>query len=420
MRVLRSSLFALMLSSASIVGLAASAQAQISAAINVTVAPPPLPEYDQPPLPEIGYLWSPGYWAWDGSDYYWVPGSWVLPPQPDLLWTPGWWGFNNGFYAFNAGYWGGSVGYYGDVDYGYGYYGLGYQGGYWNHGNFYYNRRVNNVTNVHDGHFYDRDVPNNPGASRVSYHGGQGGTERGPNRWETAASHGMHDGPTALQTQHREAAAKAPDQRFAKNHGRPPVAATAKPGAFAGPGVVAAHPEKEAPKPAPAEAAKTGAEAPKAHEDKTSVAPKYDAAKPPEPARGAGADRRAPPARQPVGGEKAPVSPKTPATVHAPTVHPAAAAPGRRHEQHVAPPAKAAPHAQRPAPQRREPAVQRQQRPAPRMQRQAPERQQPQMQRQQPQRQQPQMQRPQPQRQPQPHGGGGGGQHGGGAERRIP
>ena len=26
--------------------------------------PPPLPDYDQPPAPGDGYLWTPGYWAW--------------------------------------------------------------------------------------------------------------------------------------------------------------------------------------------------------------------------------------------------------------------------------------------------------------------------------------------------------------------
>jgi hypothetical protein len=53
--------------------------------------PPPLPIYDQPPMPAPGYYWTPGYWAWNNYDYYWVPGVWVEPPQPGLLWTPGFW-----------------------------------------------------------------------------------------------------------------------------------------------------------------------------------------------------------------------------------------------------------------------------------------------------------------------------------------
>ena len=71
--------------------------------VSVTIAPPALPVYVQPPMPAPGYMWTPGYWAWDGS-YYWVPGTWVMAPV-GLLWTPGYWGWANGVYAWNAGYW---------------------------------------------------------------------------------------------------------------------------------------------------------------------------------------------------------------------------------------------------------------------------------------------------------------------------
>ena len=53
--------------------------AQIAASI--TVAPPELPVYEQPMCPGDGYIWTPGYWAWD-SEYYWVPGTWVMAPEP--------------------------------------------------------------------------------------------------------------------------------------------------------------------------------------------------------------------------------------------------------------------------------------------------------------------------------------------------
>ena len=80
------------------------APAQVSVSINVGVAPPPLPVYEQPPIPGYGYIWAPGYWAWDEqiSDYYWVPGTWVRPPRVGLLWTPAWWGVANGRYGFTA------------------------------------------------------------------------------------------------------------------------------------------------------------------------------------------------------------------------------------------------------------------------------------------------------------------------------
>ena len=106
--------------------------------------PPPLPDYDQPPMPAFGYIWTPGYWAWNNDDYYWVPGVWVEPPQPGLLWTPAIGRSSAASTYFHRGYWAPHVGFYGGVNYGYGYNGLGYEGGRWENGRFYYNTTVNN------------------------------------------------------------------------------------------------------------------------------------------------------------------------------------------------------------------------------------------------------------------------------------
>ena len=48
--------------------------------ISVGFAPPVLPVYVQPPCPEDGWLWTPGYWAYGDDGYYWVPGTWVPAP----------------------------------------------------------------------------------------------------------------------------------------------------------------------------------------------------------------------------------------------------------------------------------------------------------------------------------------------------
>ena len=98
-------------------------------------------------MPGPGYLWSPGNWSWDEerADYYWVPGTWVEPPRPGLLWTPGYWGAFAGGFIFHPGYWGDRVGFYGGINYGFGYGGVGYEGGRWDHGQFFYNRTVNNL-----------------------------------------------------------------------------------------------------------------------------------------------------------------------------------------------------------------------------------------------------------------------------------
>ena len=71
----------------------------------VTYGPPPLPVYEQPPLQDEGYIWAPGYWAYDYDydDYYWVPGTWVQPPEPNYYWTPGYWGYNGDGYQYNEG-----------------------------------------------------------------------------------------------------------------------------------------------------------------------------------------------------------------------------------------------------------------------------------------------------------------------------
>src|SRR5258706_8111454 len=84
-------------------------------AVSVAIAPPAIPIYAQPYCPGAGYIWTPGYWAWDGYGYYWVPGVWVLGPRVGFLWTPGYWGYSNGLYVFNEGYWGPTVGFYGGI-----------------------------------------------------------------------------------------------------------------------------------------------------------------------------------------------------------------------------------------------------------------------------------------------------------------
>jgi WXXGXW repeat (2 copies) len=76
--------------------------------ISVSFAPPELPVYEQPVCPGDGYIWTPGYWAWDndGDDYYWVPGTWVEAPEVGYLWTPGYWGWGGSGFVFYQGYWG--------------------------------------------------------------------------------------------------------------------------------------------------------------------------------------------------------------------------------------------------------------------------------------------------------------------------
>ncbi|HUA79800.1 MAG TPA: hypothetical protein VL997_05470 [Dyella sp.] len=219
------------------------AHADVSIGVSITVGspPPPLPVYEQPPIPAVGYIWTPGYWAWDGAEYYWVPGTWVLAPFTGALWTPGYWGWSDGVYAFHQGYWGTHVGFYGGINYGYGYTGEGYEGGHWGPGGFYYNQSVNRITNVHVTNVYNTTVINNTTINRTSYNGGNGGITRQPTAQEAAYSHEQHTPPVAAQQQHIQMARQNPAMRASVNHGVPTIAATSKPTSFSGAGVVAAH-----------------------------------------------------------------------------------------------------------------------------------------------------------------------------------
>jgi hypothetical protein len=225
-----------------LVVMAASAAAFGQIGVMITVAPPPLPVYDQPVCPDDGYIWTPGYWAYDADieDYYWVPGTWVLAPEVGFLWTPAYWGWGGDRFVFYDGYWGPQVGFYGGVDYGFGYFGVGFAGGRWDNGHFFYNRAVNNVNVTIIHNVYNENVSNRGGENHVSYNGGQGGLNARPTSQEEAAARERHIPPVAAQTQHMQQARSNPQQRASVNRGRPEVAATPRPGSYKGEGVVQA------------------------------------------------------------------------------------------------------------------------------------------------------------------------------------
>jgi hypothetical protein len=247
---IRSLLFALM-----ILALPVASSAQII--LSIGFAPPPLPVYEQPVCPSAGYIWTPGYWAYAQEGYFWVPGTWVMAPEPGLLWTPGYWGWGDNAFVFNEGYWGAQVGFYGGINYGFGYAGVGYQGGYWKSGAFFYNRAVNNVTNVTN--VYNKTIVNNVRVSEVSYNGGSGGLSARPTAVEQKARSEKHVVATSVQTQHVQSASTNHDLYESVNRGKPAIAATAKPGEFSGAGVVAAKAAAPSYKPATARAETKGA-----------------------------------------------------------------------------------------------------------------------------------------------------------------
>jgi hypothetical protein len=88
----------------------------------------------------------------------------------------------------------------------------------------------------------------------VSYNGGEGGITARPSPREQAVQQQRHIPPLAAQTQHVQAARSNPQMRAEANQGKPPVAATSRPGQFSGGGVVAAKSEGAPYRPAPSHA----------------------------------------------------------------------------------------------------------------------------------------------------------------------
>jgi hypothetical protein len=123
------------------------------------------------------------------------------------------------------------VGFYGGINYGFGYGGVGYEGGRWEGGRFSYNTYVNHVNTTIIHNTYNTRVTN-VSETHVSYNGGTGGVEARPTSQQQSYANQHHVGPVAAQTQHVQAARSNPELRASANQGKPPIAATAKPGDF--------------------------------------------------------------------------------------------------------------------------------------------------------------------------------------------
>ncbi len=63
--------------------------AQVNFSFGIEIAPP-LPPVYVAPSPRPGFVWAPGYWAWDGRSYLWVEGHW-MKARPGYYWVPDGW-----------------------------------------------------------------------------------------------------------------------------------------------------------------------------------------------------------------------------------------------------------------------------------------------------------------------------------------
>ena len=74
-----------------------------SAEIYVRVGPPPLRQEVVPTL-SPGWVWSPGYWNWNGHRYVWVRGHSVRG-RHGHHWVPDRWSEDHGHWRRHHGHW---------------------------------------------------------------------------------------------------------------------------------------------------------------------------------------------------------------------------------------------------------------------------------------------------------------------------
>lgn len=71
---------------------------------NWVTVPPPAPRIE-PIVQRPGFVYSTGYWRWNGARFDWVPGNYVRK-QPDQRWVqPHWSRAPNGMWRFEPGHW---------------------------------------------------------------------------------------------------------------------------------------------------------------------------------------------------------------------------------------------------------------------------------------------------------------------------
>ena len=71
----------------------------------VTQAPPTVRVETQTVSPGANYVWTRGYWRWNGATYVWVPGSWIVRPRPAAVYVEGHWLRRGSRYVWVAGSW---------------------------------------------------------------------------------------------------------------------------------------------------------------------------------------------------------------------------------------------------------------------------------------------------------------------------
>jgi hypothetical protein len=75
--------------------------AQIDVFVNTA---PPAVRYEAVPAPRDGYVWSNGYWNYNGTQHVWTPGDWQAS-RPGYTYSQPRWVESDGRYRYQASRW---------------------------------------------------------------------------------------------------------------------------------------------------------------------------------------------------------------------------------------------------------------------------------------------------------------------------
>ena len=88
---------------AAIILLAIPVNAKLTAHDDVALTPP-APIYEVTPGERSGYVWTPGFWRWDGKRYVWNGGHWIAQREGNA-WIPDSWDKHGDKWHYTAGHW---------------------------------------------------------------------------------------------------------------------------------------------------------------------------------------------------------------------------------------------------------------------------------------------------------------------------
>jgi WXXGXW repeat (2 copies) len=69
-------------------------------------APPPERMENPPPSSSPLAVWAPGHWSWNGTQFVWDSGHYVMRPSATATWHPGYWQQGPAGWTWIDGSWG--------------------------------------------------------------------------------------------------------------------------------------------------------------------------------------------------------------------------------------------------------------------------------------------------------------------------